>query len=67
MMLDMNVHTVQYLPFNHRLDFSIEEVFESFMIRMLAFQRSFQHIYFALQRLYLLPQGRASFLRINTD
>lgn len=41
------------------LDFSIEEVFDRLYVRMLAFQRNFQHIYFALQRLYLLPQGRA--------
>lgn len=41
------------------LDFSVEEVFDRLYVRMLAFQRNFQHIYFALQRLYLLPQGRA--------
>ncbi|EXC28648.1 hypothetical protein J536_1460 [Acinetobacter sp. 809848] len=41
------------------LDFSLEEVFDRLFVRMLAFERNFQHIYFALQRLYLLPQGRA--------
>ena len=41
------------------LDFSLEEVFDRLYVRMLTFQRNFQHIYFDLQRLYLLPQGRA--------
>ena len=38
---------------------SIKEVLERIQIRLLAFQNSFKHIYFALQRLFLNPQGRA--------
>ncbi|WP_269914605.1 DUF2946 family protein [Acinetobacter sp. HY1485] len=38
---------------------SIQEVFERMQIRLLAFQHAFKHIYFALQRLFLNPQGRA--------
>lgn len=41
------------------LDFSFDEVLDRLFVRMLAFEYNFQHIYFALQRLYLLPQGRA--------
>lgn len=41
------------------LGFSVDEIFDRLYVRMLAFEYNFQHIYFALQRLYLLPQGRA--------
>ncbi|KYQ82797.1 hypothetical protein AWW72_16765 [Acinetobacter sp. NRRL B-65365] len=41
------------------LDFNLDQVLDRLFVRMLAFEYHFQHIYFALQRLYLLPQGRA--------
>ncbi len=37
----------------------IKEVLIRIRVRLLAFQQQFQPIYFYLQRLYLLPQGRA--------
>lgn len=44
------------IPF---IDLGIDEVFERLNIRLLAFAQAFQHIYFVLQRLFLIPQGRA--------
>lgn len=44
------------IPF---VDLGIDEVFDRLKIRLLAFARAFQHIYFVLQRLFLIPQGRA--------
>lgn len=41
------------------LDLGIKEVFERLQIRLIAFQKAFKHIYFVLQRLFLIPQGRA--------
>lgn len=41
------------------LDLEIKEVFERLQIRLMAFQKAFKHIYFVLQRLFLIPQGRA--------
>ncbi|MHA3048282.1 DUF2946 family protein [Acinetobacter sp. ANC 4641] len=41
------------------LDFEIKEVFERLQVRLIAFQKAFKHIYFVLQRLFLIPQGRA--------
>ena len=52
-------HHMMHANLTTGLDFSLEEVFDRLFVRMLAFERNFQHIYFALQRLYLLPQGRA--------
>lgn len=40
-------------------ELSIQEVFVRLQIRLIAFQKAFKHIYFDLQRLFLLPQGRA--------
>ncbi|MGE8561670.1 MAG: DUF2946 family protein [Acinetobacter sp.] len=37
----------------------IKEVLDRIQVRLLAFQNSFGHVWFALQRLFLLPQGRA--------
>lgn len=41
------------------LDLSMEVVLDRLYVRLLAFERAFRHVYFALQRLYLFPQGRA--------
>ncbi|MHA3082270.1 DUF2946 family protein [Acinetobacter sp. ANC 5383] len=41
------------------LDLEIKEVFERLQVRLIAFQKTFKHIYFVLQRLFLIPQGRA--------
>lgn len=40
-------------------DFEIKQVLDRIQIRLLAFQKAFKHIYFVLQRLFLMPQGRA--------
>lgn len=48
--------------YNHVIPFTdlgIDEVFDRLNIRLLAFAQAFQHVYFALQRLFLIPQGRA--------
>lgn len=40
-------------------ELNVKEVFVRLNIRLIAFQKAFKHIYFDLQRLFLLPQGRA--------
>ena len=40
-------------------DLQIKEVLDRIQVRLLAFQQTFGHVWFVLQRLYLLPQGRA--------
>lgn len=40
-------------------EFGISEVFVRLQVRLIAYSKIFQHVYFALQRLYLIPQGRA--------
>ena len=40
-------------------EFGIQEVFERVQVRLLFLQRQFAPIYFYLQRLFLIPQGRA--------
>ena len=40
-------------------ELNIKEVLVRIQIRLLAFQKTFSHVWFVLQRLYLLPQGRA--------
>ena len=40
-------------------EFGVKEVLVRIQIRLVAYQQAFKHIYFALQRLFLLPQGRA--------
>lgn len=37
----------------------IKEVLDKVQVRLLAFQQAFRHVWFVLQRLFLLPQGRA--------
>ncbi|WP_151741283.1 DUF2946 family protein [Acinetobacter seifertii] len=40
-------------------EFGIKEVLIRIQVRLVAYQQAFRHVYFALQRLFLLPQGRA--------
>ena len=40
-------------------ELDVKEVLDRIQIRLVAFQQTFSHIWFALQRLFLLPQGRA--------
>jgi hypothetical protein len=40
-------------------DFSVQEVVDRIQIRLLAFEKAFQHVWFLLQQLFLMPQGRA--------
>lgn len=40
-------------------ELDIKEVLNRIQVRLLAFQKTFSHVWFALQRLFLLPQGRA--------
>ena len=39
--------------------FGVTEVFDRVQVRLIAFEQAFKHVYFALQKLYLMPQGRA--------
>lgn len=43
------------LPFK----FGIDEVMDKIQVKLSFYKAAFRHIYFSLQRLYLLPQGRA--------
>ena len=49
------VHGEIVLPFS----FAVTEVIDKIQIRLMFYKSAFQHVYFSLQRLYLLPQGRA--------
>ncbi|WP_109441437.1 DUF2946 family protein [Acinetobacter haemolyticus] len=40
-------------------ELGIKEVLVRIQVRLVAYQQAFKHVYFALQRLFLLPQGRA--------
>lgn len=40
-------------------ELDVKEVLVRIQVRLLAFQQTFSHVWFVLQRLYLLPQGRA--------
>lgn len=40
-------------------ELSIAVVVDRIQVRLIAFERTFKHVYFLLQRLYLIPQGRA--------
>ena len=37
----------------------VKEVLVKIQVRLIAFQQAYLHVWFALQRLFLLPQGRA--------
>ena len=59
---DMN-HQCQYCTvFGHLVlppELHVKEVLIRIHVRLIAYQKAFKHVYFVLQRLYLLPQGRA--------
>lgn len=40
-------------------EMSVKEVLIRIQVRLVAFQKAFKHVYFVLQRLFLIPQGRA--------
>ncbi|WOE30710.1 MULTISPECIES: DUF2946 domain-containing protein [unclassified Acinetobacter] len=40
-------------------DLAVKEVLDRIQVRLLAFQKSCAYVWFVLQRLFLLPQGRA--------
>lgn len=40
-------------------DLDLKEVLESIQVRLIAFQNAFRHVWFVLQQLFLIPQGRA--------
>ena len=40
-------------------ELNIKEVLDRIQVRLIAFQKAYAHIWFVLQRLFLLPQGRA--------
>lgn len=40
-------------------DFDIQEVVNRIQIRLIAFEKGFKHVWFVLQQLFLMPQGRA--------
>ncbi|MFH7349364.1 DUF2946 family protein [Acinetobacter variabilis] len=37
----------------------VKEVLDRIQVRLLAFEQAFKHVWFILQRLFLIPQGRA--------
>lgn len=39
--------------------FGIDPILIKIQVRLLAYQQAFKHVYFELQQLYLMPQGRA--------
>ena len=59
---DLN-HQCQYCTVYGNLvlppELELKEVLDRIQVRLLAFQKRFQHVWFALQQLFLLPQGRA--------
>ena len=59
---DMN-HQCQYcVVYGHvvpLLDVDLSEVLVRIQVRYLAFKRTFFHVFFVLQQLFLIPQGRA--------
>ena len=56
-------HQCQYcVVYGHLMlppDFQLEVIVLRTQLRLLAFAQQHQHLYFVLQRLYLIPQGRA--------
>ena len=60
---DLNNHHCQYCTVHADtvlpLDLNVDEVIDRIQVRYLAFIQNNKQIYFALQRLFLMPQGRA--------
>ncbi|WP_180118103.1 DUF2946 family protein [Acinetobacter sp. YH12096] len=40
-------------------ELDVKEVLDRIQVRLIAFQKAFKHVWFVLQQLFLLPQGRA--------
>jgi len=40
-------------------ELEVKEVLDRIQVRLIAFQKTFSHVWFVLQRLFLIPQGRA--------
>lgn len=40
-------------------ELEVKQVLDRIQIRLIAFQQTFSHVWFVLQRLFLIPQGRA--------
>lgn len=59
---DLN-HQCQYCTVYGNLvlppELEVKAVIDRIQIRLIAFQKAFHHVFFELQRLFLLPQGRA--------
>ena len=56
-------HHCQYCTVHANLvlppELDVKEVFDRIQIRLIAFQKTFTHVWFVLQQLFLIPQGRA--------
>ncbi|AWL30293.1 DUF2946 domain-containing protein [Acinetobacter defluvii] len=40
-------------------ELEVKQVLDRIQVRLIAFQQTFHHVWFVLQRLFLIPQGRA--------
>ncbi|ANF83187.1 DUF2946 domain-containing protein [Acinetobacter sp. NCu2D-2] len=40
-------------------ELSVKEILDRIQVRLIAFEKAFQHVWFVLQQLFLIPQGRA--------
>ena len=40
-------------------DLDIKQVLDRIHVRLIAYQKTFKHVWFVLQQLFLIPQGRA--------
>jgi len=40
-------------------DLDIKQVLDRIQVRLIAYQKTFKHVWFVLQQLFLIPQGRA--------
>lgn len=60
---DHSGHQCQYCTVLGHLilppELDLQPVVDRIQVRLIAFQKAFRHVYFVLQRLFLLPQGRA--------
>jgi hypothetical protein len=60
---DAHNHQCQYCTVYGDLvmppELGVQEVFDRLNIRLITFEKAHKHIYFELQKLFLMPQGRA--------
>jgi len=56
-------HQCQYCKVHANLvlppDLDIKQVLDRIHVRLIAYQKTFKHVWFVLQQLFLIPQGRA--------